>query len=253
MTISSSSHEPRSLSPSPLPPLPLPLMPPLRPPALLLHFLPGAADRVVVARQTWRAWWAWWACSGRGGWSAWRRCPRARRQLLPQWPLPHRHCSSSRAAAASASAAAAAAAVAAAAAAVLAAAEAAAEAAPRLRTYITAAPTAIGANTPDAAWRRRPVDHGCSAGLRSCPRLWAQTRQQWQINGKAVNSRGKPYVVRTWHPHPSPPGPRGRDGGSHATVRRRGRVIAKLRQKAAEEEETATERLPAELLSYVRS
>ena len=48
MTISSSSHEPRSLSPSPLPPLPLPLMPPLRPPALLLHFLPGAADRVVV-------------------------------------------------------------------------------------------------------------------------------------------------------------------------------------------------------------
>ena len=30
-------------------------------------------------------------------------------------------------------------------------------------------------------------------------------------------------------------------------------MIAKLRQKAAEEEETATERLPAELLSYVRS
>ena len=30
-------------------------------------------------------------------------------------------------------------------------------------------------------------------------------------------------------------------------------MIAKLRRKAAGEEETATERLPAELLSYVRS
>jgi len=151
MTISSSSHEPRSLSPSPLRALPLPLMPPLRPPALLLHFLPGAADRVVVGAANMAGvvgvvGVVGVEAGGRGG----VRCPRARRQLLPQWPLPHRHCSSSRAAALSAAAAAAAAAVAAAAAAVVAAAEAAAEAAPRLRTYITAAPTAIGANTPDA-------------------------------------------------------------------------------------------------------